>query len=364
MAGVPEDPRGPTREPEYEMIGGVIDDQRSGLAKPALQTPPHAHRAQTAAASWQDATTSFASWRFWAACALGIAAAGGAAAATVAAAEANGWFGVPLASARYLLMAVFMALPAAVLGAIWGFRHSRGRLPVVLLSGAWRGLAIAAVAGAVLLVVGIAVGGPAALTGAAVVVIVLEVVVFGLIGAGARTCFAAAAPGAFLATLVVAFLCVGNVLATVLLLPGTVGMGQASVPVNVQRDESGTVTAYECVGELRPVEVAHTDRVVWVAAANPALILGSIGADMVPTGSDLGWVLAGLQRTADGPSRDVPCLDGVPGDGRAPSIPVALTGLALQALTAALVVIPGRRLDARRRRVTPGSGSPAAGTQR
>ncbi|TQS93897.1 hypothetical protein EU811_01520 [Arthrobacter sp. TS-15] len=361
MAGVPDRPRGPgpTHEPEYEVIGGVIDDQPSGFDRTSPRTGspgrPAPQFGTDLAVAWHSARTSFTSWRFWVACALGIAAAWGSAAAVIAVGEANGWFDVRVPGAIYLITAVFLALAAAVLGAMWGFRHSHGRVPVLLLSGAMRGMALAALAGGVLLTVGSSVGGPTALTGAAVVVIVLEVAVFGLIGAGARTCFATAAPGAALAAVVVAFLCLGNVVVTALLLPGTTGMDQASVPVNVERDGAGRVIAYECVGELQPVEVAHTDRVVWLATANPALLLGSIGADMVPPDNALGWVMSGLQWASDGPSREVPCLRGESSTNRAPSMPVALTGLVLQALTAALVLVPGRWLAARRLRTSPGS---------
>ncbi len=363
MAGVPEHPRGsgPARnEPEYEVIGGVIDDQASGFARNDQRGGPRAGTSASIGAAladaWRSARTSFTSWWFWVSCGLGIAAAWGAAAVVVAVGEANGWFDVRIPSATYLIMAVFLAVAAGVLGAIWGFRHSHGPIAVLLLSGALRGLALAALAAGVLLAVGSSVGGPSALTSAAVVVIVLEAALFGLIGAGARACFAKAALGAVLATVVVAFLCLGNVVLTALLLPGTTGMDQASVPVNVERDDSGTVTAYQCVGELRPVQVAHTDRVVWLAAANPALLLGSIGADTVAQDNELGWVLSGLQWASDGPSREVLCLGGESSAGLAPSMPVALTGLALQALTAAVVVVPGRWLAARRLRLSSGSG--------
>lgn len=360
MAGVPDHTggSGPAgNEPEYEVIGGVIDDQPSTVARPqpGAGSPPRTagNFGAVAAEAWGSAWTSFASWWFWLACAVGISVAWGLAAAAVSFAEANGWFDTRIASASYLITAVFLALAAAVLGAVWGFRHSHGRLLVLLLAGGIRGTALGALGGGVLFLVGASVGGPMALAVAAVVVMVLEVALFGLIGAGARACFAAAAPGAALTVVVVAFLCVGNVVATLLLLPGTTVMDQASVPVNVERDDSGRILSYECVGDLRPVEVVHTERVAWLAAANPALLLGSVGADVVPMDNELGWVLAGLQWAADGPSREVPCLGGESSDGLAPSMPVALTGLALQSLVAALVLVPGRWLRARRQATDP-----------
>lgn len=363
MAGLPDHTGGSGpgwNEPEYEVIGGgMIDDQPSEVSDLKSGTgPPHApgNFTVTAGEAWRNTRKSFRSWWFWIACALGIALAWGIAAALVVWAESNGWFDADVAHAVHLLMAAFLALSAAVLGVAWGFRHSNGSIPSLLLAGAMRGLGLAVPACAVLLVVGFSVGGPTALAGAAVVVIVLEVALFGLIGAGSRKCFAKATPGAAMAVVLMAFLCLANVAVTVLLLPSTTGMGQASVPVNVERDDSGRITAYECVGDLRPVEVAHTDRIAWLATTNPALLLGSVAGEMAPTDNPIGWMLSGLQWAADGPSREVPCLGGESSAGLAPSMPVALTGLVLQTVVAALVMASGRWLAARRLRTSPGSG--------
>ncbi len=218
-------------------------------------------------------------------------------------------------------------------------------------------MALAATGCGALLLVGLSFGGPMALAGAAVVVIVLEVALFGLIGAGSRRCFAKAAPGAALAAVLVAFLCIGNVVVTLLLIPVTAGTVQVSVPVNVERDDSGRVIAYECVGSLRPVEVAHTDRIAWLATSNPVLLLGSVGGELAATDNPVGWMLSGLQWAADGPSREVPCLGGGESSaGLAPSIPVALTGLAMQGLLAALVLVAGRWQATRRAAASSGSG--------
>ncbi|MFE4194374.1 hypothetical protein ACFRJ9_00765 [Paenarthrobacter sp. NPDC056912] len=356
MAKVPDEPglSGPRRnEPEYEVIGGgMIDDlprAHGGLNNSATRpSPVRSPFKAAAAAAWQDTRISFSSWRFWLACALGVVIAGGLAAAVAGWGQANGWFESSVPSAIYLVMAAWLAIAAAVLGTVWGFRHSRGSIAALLLAGAIRGAAFAVISGVVLLVVGASVGGPLAVAGAAVVVVVLESALFGLIGAGSRACFAGAAPGTALAAVLVAFLCIGNVALTLMLLPGTTGMDQASVPVNVQRDDSGRITAYECVGDLRPVEVAHTERAAWLAASNPALLLGSVAADLVPRDNDVAWVLSGLQWAADGPAREVPCLGGESSDGLAPTVPVALTGLAVQVVVAALVAVPGRWLTSRR----------------
>ncbi|WP_309075290.1 hypothetical protein [Paenarthrobacter sp.] len=356
MADVPDHPGGSVpgwNEPEYEVIGGgIIDDQGRMDEAPRTgsysRTHPGAHVATAVDEAWRNTRKSFTSWWFWLACALGIALAWGMAAALIIWGEANGWFETEVAGAVYLLMAPFLALAAAMLGAAWGFRNSKGSIPVLLLSGAMRGVALAATGCGALLLVGLRFGGPMALAGAAVVVIVLEVALFGLIGVGSRRCFAKAAPGAALAVVLVAFLCIGNVVVTLLLIPATAGTVQVSVPVNVERDESGRVIAYECVGSLRPVEVAHTDRIAWLATSNPVLLLGSVGAELAAADNPVGWMLSGLQWSADGPSREVPCLGGESSAGLAPSIPVALTGLALQGLLAALVLVAGRWQAARR----------------
>ncbi|MFK0040159.1 hypothetical protein ACIQTW_09990 [Paenarthrobacter sp. NPDC090517] len=361
MAGLPDHTGGSAQgrnEPEYEVIGGVIDDHPSSTARKADSGPPRAPGTfkVTAGEAWQNTRTSFTSWWFWLACALGTALAWGMATALVAWAESNGWFETGDASATYLVMAAILALVAAVLGAGWGFRHTKGSIPVLLLSGALRGVALAAVACGGLLMVALSVGGPMALAGAAVVVIVLEVALFGLIGAGSRRCFAKATPGVALAVLLVVFLCIGNVAVTILLLPATAGTAQVSVPVNVERDDSGRTISYLCVGDLRTVQVQHTDRIAWLAASNPALLLGSVGADFIPAENDLRWVLSGLQWAADGPSREVQCIGGESSQGFAPSMPVSVTGLALQAVVAALVLAAAHRLALRRLRASSGSG--------
>lgn len=364
MARFAEEPGGPgpgREDPDYEVIGGgLVDDQRTGAdARRAVPVPPAPAREVLAVAAreaWRGSLKSTTSWWFWLSCVLGTALAWGAASAMVALGESSGWFTAALPADVFLMMAAFLALSAAVLGTAWGFRCLLDSTLATLLAGAIRGSAFATVSGASLLALGISVGGPAAFVAAAVVVLVLEVALFGLIGAGSRACFASAIPGVVLAAALVAFLCGGNVVATILLIPGTTGMDQASVPVNVQRDDSGRIISYLCVGNLRPVEVAHTERVAWLATSNPALLLGSVGAGFESTESNVGWVLSGLQFAADGPSREVPCLGGTSSDGQVPSVPVALTGFALQALVAVLVVVPGRRLAARRRAASPGSG--------
>lgn len=365
MAKLPDDPSGSRAwtgvpsasrpDPDYEAIGGgVIDDQVPRHAEAAPETagdprPGFVEVVRAAAlAAWSDALGSIRSWWFWLAAAAGIAASWGLAAGMVAAGEANGWFETSIPSAVALLMGAWLSIAAAVLGTFQGLRRPVPGVVRKLLSGLLRGAAFALLSGVILIGVAVATGGPIVVAGAAVVVVTVEVAVFGLIGAGCRACFAHAVPGTVLAAVLLAFLGMGNVVATVLLLPSTMTTGQASVPVNVERDNTGRITAYECVGQLHTVEVANTDRVAWIAASNPAMIYGGVAAESVPQDNEIAWVLSGLQWAADGPQRDVPCLGGESSDSLPPTPPIALTGLVLQGAVAALVLILGQKLSARR----------------
>ena len=363
MGKVPEEPAARAgqdsaraSDSDYEVIGGngVIDDRlayREEVADQEPHTPPPGPLEVTLDAAWtawREALTTFGSLWFWLACALGILLSWGLAAGIVAFGEANGWFSTPVAGADYLLMGAWLAIAAAVLGAVWGFRRAPSSFLASLFAGLLRGAAFAVPSGVVLAVVGAGSGGPIGMAGAAVVIALIEVALFGLIGAGLRACFTHGVPGAILLGLVLVFLGFGNIVATIMLLPSTMSVEQASVPVNVERDDSGRITAYECVGQLHQVEVAHTDRVAWIAASNPAMVFGSVAAETMSQDNELAWVLFGLQWAADGPQRDVPCLGGESSDGLPPSMPVALTGLALQAAVAALVYVPGRFARSRR----------------
>ncbi|MGF6834685.1 hypothetical protein QF015_002868 [Paenarthrobacter sp. TE4293] len=337
-------------EPEYEVIGGgFVDDQPRVTSFSRGSEPTPAAVVTTALElAWQDARNSLSSWWFWLGCSSALGLAWGMAAAMFAWMQSLGWFDSAVSSAMYVFMAGFLALAAAVAGIVWGFRHAQSSILVRFLAATIRGVAFAVPSCVVLLMVGLSTGGPPALAGAAAVVIVLEVGLFGLMGGGARACFASTLPAGVLAAVVTMFLCFGNGAFTLLLLPGTTETGGASVPVNVERDDAGRITAYECVGTLHAVEVAHTERVAWLAASNPALLLGSVGAEFVPPDHDLGWVLAGLQFASDGPSREVPCLGGESSDGLAPPVPVALTGFAVQAGFAAVLTASARWRTARR----------------
>ncbi|WP_426005854.1 hypothetical protein ACPFL9_03410 [Paenarthrobacter sp. NyZ202] len=368
MAKVPDQPPGALPGPDpglprdapdsnqgYEVIGGgEIDDRfpvRRATPEHAVHPQEDARRALVNAVrnGGSQAWSSWTSWSYWLACSAALGLSWALAAATVSFGQANGWFESSVPSASNLLAAAWLAVLSAVLGTVWGFASS-GNVLAVLTAGALRSAGLALPAGVLLAAVGAGSGVPIGVAGAAVVVTVVEGALFGLIGHGARQCFRSRAAGSALATVVLVVLCLANVVATVALLPSTQGTAQASVPVNVERDDAGRITSYECVGRPRPVDVAYTERVAWMAASHPALLLGGLAGGMVPRDHDLAWVLAGLQWAADGPARDVPCLDGQSSEGLPPSVPVAVTGLAVQVVVAAMVVVPGRRLGARRRR--------------
>jgi hypothetical protein len=344
---------------DYEVIGGgVIDDRRPRRAATGtgtetatdeeLRSHSRDHLSAAARTAGSDVVASLTSWRYWLVCLLLVAVAGGLTAAIVGFGAANGWFESGVTDAVYLLMGSWLSFMAAVHGAVRGFRRPVPGVLVTLFSGVLHGLILALLSGVVLAAVGAAIGGPIALAIAAVVVVTVEVALFGLIGAGCRACFRRALPAGVLAGVLLVFLLCGNIVATIALLPTTSGTAQASVPVNVERDESGRMTAYECVGQLRPVEVSHTERVVWIAASNPVVVFGSTAGEFVPKTSEFAWISAGLQWAADGPQRDVPCLGGESSESLPPTVPVALTGLAVQCAVAALVVVPGRLRSSRR----------------
>ncbi len=388
----------PDDEPAYEEIGGgLIEDapsqasaggSRSGGATgvemsdgdwepwadgaaPVRRARLHSVVAVLSAAG-RECWAAIRSVRFWLGVAAGLLAPAAVAVGLASFAMANQWFEYGGAwIGGVVIGASFVPLSAAVLGTIWGFGRPRtegaaGAGARVAASGA-KGLVFAVVAGMMILLAGAPaeasdIGGPpaqgtAGLAGAAVVVIFVEALLFGALGAGARLLFRRALPGALLAGVLVAVLGVVNVVVTVLLLPSTFVPERVSVPVNVSRDASGRLVSYECVGDPVRLElVLHSERVLWISAGNPAVIYGTVASGLVPESNDIAWLLPELQRGFEGPAREVACINGVASDEIQPAPPLWLVGLAGQAAIAAVLLVPGRRLAVRRlARATDGS---------
>ncbi|UVJ40099.1 hypothetical protein [Arthrobacter sp. CJ23] len=331
--------------------GAPDDDAGAGARRPAAFGAVRE--------AWRDARPAFASVRFWFTVLCGLLFAIGGSMAVAAwgasdgwfASDSGGWLAPAVGVAGLFLAAALLAVVAAVLGVRWGFHSAHPYLAPVLggvLGAGVRGLAFALPAGLLLLGYGLVVGTPAAVV-PAVGVMVFEFFAFGAIGAGARACFAGTLPGGVLAWLLAAAMCVGNVVAMAMLLPGTLVDEPASVAVNVKRDSIGRYTYYECIGEpVRSETVLHSERVAWLGAMHPSVLFGTVAVGSVPVEEDLAWVLDGMQWASEGPAWDVPCLNGASSEELPTPMPLALIGWAGQLGVAAVVTVPGLLLARRR----------------
>ena len=361
----PGGPSGPGRPASEEDDGGPAP------------VPFRISAAAAVRAAWADAAASFAKVSFWALLAAAVAAAG------MTAYLLLGWFGVqgeekPPPLVLYLLTGGALSLAAAILGSLWGF--TRGgpaalTFPVRLLACLLRGSALAVLSVGLLLGARAVLGGPGSveysvdpgsglpetpvdaipappgLEFLAVLLVLFEVGVFALVGIGFRALFRARLPGAMLTVLVLCAFAVGNFAAAFMLLPGTLVTERTSIPVNVERDNSGRYLAYECIGQpVRSETVLHSEHVMWLTAGNPAVLYWALASGQVPTGGDAGWVLASLQRSTEGPVWDVACINGVPSDEVQPGFPLSVIGIAGQLGTAAAVTAAGALAGRRRAR--------------
>jgi hypothetical protein len=183
----------------------------------------------------------------------------------------------------------------------------------------------------------------------ALLTVLFEVGVFALLGMGFRAWFTARLPGAALTVLSTGLFAAGNFAAAILLLPGTVATERTSIPVNVERDKTGRYVSYECIGGLvRSETVLHSERVMWLAAGNPALLYWTLASEQLPAEGELGWFLVSLQRSTEGPAYEVACINGVPSEAAQSGFPLSTIGIAGQ-LAAAAAVTGAGALAGRRR---------------
>ncbi|MCQ1986457.1 ABC transporter permease [Arthrobacter sp. zg-Y844] len=108
---------------------------------------------------------------------------------------------------------------------------------------------------------------------------------------------------------------------------------------------------YTCSGPLMDVSVAHTERIAWILAVNPFVVV----ADSIPVTSERdenGYTASGVMegistvvRLAQaGPDYSTPCINGEVREGGQPDVPpIWPLGLTLQAALAAALVFLGRR---------------------
>lgn len=361
-------------EPYFEQIGGgLIDDRvrrtpgRRGDWQDDDGGPRSNGRASLGAAyvlqTLRHNAVAFRSLPTW----LGVAAAVAVPAALTyglaAWAASERWIESELPVAAHVALAAFLVVSASVYGAVVGFRGIRpsgGRFAGAASYSAVRAAAFALAGGFLLAVVGLAAGGSPTTTVVGVVVMVLELLIFAALGAGAGALAGSGVAGAILAVALAALLLFGNIGATILLAPTVWTSERASLAVNVDRDGAGRLNYYECVGNQSRVEaVAHSERVAWITASHPAVLFSSLAAGTVPAGTEFGWMLQIPQWAMDGPAWDVACLNGVGSEELPPPLHVGLVGIAGQLGVATLVLAPASWLSRRRERRQEQGGAPA-----
>ena len=258
-----------------------------------------------------------------------------------------------------MLTAAMLVLVSCVLAVRWGdVRRGAGPDPAEagvdgpLLDWARcsaKGLIFASVSVVFLLLLALWSESSPAVAGVSFVLMILEVLVFGGIGAGAARWFEGQR-GRVLAWGVAALLLVGNVVAVIALLPSVRAYEPVLVAINIQRDEFGRVVSYRCSPEVRGIaEVYHTERIFWMATSNPMVILALIAGEAEPKENALDWLPGELQNAAEG--TQVPCVEGQEQEKTGAEMPLALIGVGTQSGAAGILLAGGDR--AARRRLNP-----------
>lgn len=358
------DPGWPADEPVYEAIGPGWNPARPGMEDDADWAPHPAGLARVAlAAAAGDLLTSMRSLRFWlvavavplATCFFAIAFVAVAAPDETHPEEAQ-WL-------SYLLAAAMMPASSALLAVHWGLlgsqRLSARKPPAGPYSGplgpffsvAARGLVVAVVA-LMLLVLHAGLAGVSATgtAGASAGVVVLEFAIFGAVGSGVSALLRRRLWASIVGWTVAGALVAGNAVAVWALLPAVRADEPVAVAMNVVWGPGHTRDAYECSTELFGLtEVFHTERIVWMVAANPVVMFVMLASDGKSGEEALGWLPGALQEAADG--TQVPCVNAEPRTKDAVRMPLEVIGLATQGVLAG-GFLAGGQLAARRR---PGS---------
>ncbi len=259
----------------------------------------------------------------------------------------------------YMLAAAMLVLASCVLAVRWGnVRRGAGQDPVEGAADGplvdWacssaKGLVFASVSVVFLLLLAFWSESSPAVAGVTYVLMMLEVLVFAGIGAGAAMWFEGPW-GRVLAWGVAALLLVGNVVAVIALLPSVRAYEPVLVAINIQRDEFGTVVSHRCSPELRGiVEVYHTERIFWMATSNPMVILALISGEAESKENAFDWLPGELQNAAEG--SQVPCVEGQDQEKTGAEMPLALIGVGTQSGAAGILLAGGHR--AARRRLNP-----------
>lgn len=357
----------PAPEPVYEPIGrgagsAPWEDDDDGVPEPVPGVR------LSAGLVLLGPIRTLGSVRFWTLAAgttLGTWAAAAAAVMVLAPIDRQSdWFDAALLV--YALAATLLPAAAAFLAVHWGMacyercvaspeREVIGAIRPALLATAVRGLALAALVFCVLQLQALLAGAPNAVAVAAAGVVAVEGLVFGAMGVGIMAAVRDGRRGRAAGWALAGVMVAGSAGAAAAMVPWVRAVEPVTVAVNVQWGPGGTRVAYQCSSVGAGVaEVHHTERIMWLAAASPSVVLLALGTEADPAGAVLGWVPAALQEAADG--TQVPCVHGEPRAKDAPGTPLALVGVGFQVLVAGALLAAGRTRAAR---IMPGrSGGP------
>ena len=348
-------------DPVYEAIGPGWNNGTQDMQDDAGWSPRPAGPARVAlAAAAGDLLASVRTLRFWlvaaavplATCLFAVALIGVAAPDDMQPEEAR-WLGC-------LLAAAMMPASSALLAVHWGLLGSRrpsARNPpsgldpgplAPFLAVAARGLAVAVIA-LILLVLqaGLAGVSAAGTAGASAGVVVLEFAIFGAVGAGVSALLRRRLWASILGWTVAVVLVLGNAVAVWALIPAVRADEPVAVAMNVVWGPGHTRVAYECSTELVGLaEVFHTERIVWLVAANPVVMFAMLASGGDSGEEALGWMPGALQEAADG--TQVPCVNAEPRTKDTVRMPLEVIGLATQGVLAG-GFLAGGQLAARRR---------------
>ncbi|MCC9177273.1 ABC transporter permease [Arthrobacter sp. zg-Y750] len=189
----------------------------------------------------------------------------------------------------------------------------------------------------------------------AVVMLAVELGIVCAVGVGVSALAARPLFSIVVTYMLVALLGLGTLIAFGLSTTLTEGTVRAS-PVQYSQSVPFDPENYECVGEVQDMPALRTERVAWILAANPFVLV----ADAMPAQSGKPGVESGVMESISilvreaqaGPESGMPCVNGEkkPGvtAGSLAVTPIWPLGLGIQLAVAALLLFLGRR-----RLVTP-----------
>ncbi|MCQ2000369.1 ABC transporter permease [Arthrobacter zhaoxinii] len=182
----------------------------------------------------------------------------------------------------------------------------------------------------------------------AVVMLAVELGIVCAVGVGVSALAARPLFSIVVTYMLVALLGLGTLIAFALsgfLTEGTVKVNSSTYSYTADGTEE-----YTCSGPLTEIPVAHTERIAWILAANPFVVVAdSTPSTAEPDGNGVPatGVMEGISDTVRlaqaGPEYSMPCVNGdVRGTSQPDVPPIWPLGLTLQSALAALLVFLGR----------------------